>query len=155
MLFRSKDMFRHREIKKIYHALAQGHLEPAIGTIDAPIDRHPKDDYKMAVMNDGKTSITHYEVIEYFRAVSLLKVELETGRTHQIRVHMSAIRHPLVGDLTYGADPNLAREIGVARPWLHAQALEFTHPLSGLAVSVSAPYPSDLTDSLSRLREAH
>ena len=115
---RLKDMFRHREIKKIYHALAQGHIEPAIGTIDAPIDRHPKDDYKMAVMIDGKTSITHYEVIDYFRAVSLLKVELETGRTHQIRVHMSAIRHPLVGDLTYGADPNLAREIGVERPWL-------------------------------------
>ena len=152
---RLKDMFRNREIKKIYHALAQGHLEPAIGTIDAPIDRHPKDDYKMAVVLDGKASITHYEVIEYFRAVSLLKVELETGRTHQIRVHMSAIRHPLVGDLTYGADPNLAREIGVDRPWLHAQALEFTHPLSGIPISVNAPYPSDLTDSLSRLREAH
>ena len=149
-----KDMFRHREIKKIYHALAQGHIEPAIGTIDAPIDRHPKDDYKMAVVLDGKPSITHYEVIEYYRSVSLLKVELETGRTHQIRVHMSAIRHPLVGDLTYGADPNLANEIGVTRPWLHAQALEFTHPLSGLPISVTAKYPSDLTDSLSRLSQA-
>lgn len=149
-----KDMFRHREIRKIYHALAQGHIEPAIGTIDAPIDRHPKDDYKMAVVLDGKPSITHYEVIEYYRSVSLLKVELETGRTHQIRVHMSAIRHPLVGDLTYGADPNLANEIGVTRPWLHAQALEFTHPLSGLPISVTAKYPSDLTDSLSRLSQA-
>ena len=149
-----KDMFRNREIKKIYHALAQGHLEPAIGTIDAPIDRHPKEDYKMAVVSDGKPSITHYEVIEYYRSVSLLKVELETGRTHQIRVHMSAIRHPLVGDLTYGADPNLAQEIGVSRPWLHAQALEFTHPISGIPVSVSAEYPRDLTDSLSRLSDA-
>ena len=149
-----KDMFRNREIKKIYHALAQGHLEPAIGTIDAPIDRHPKEDYKMAVVSDGKPSITHYEVIEYYRSVSLLKVELETGRTHQIRVHMSAIRHPLVGDLTYGADPNLAAEIGVNRPWLHAQALEFTHPISGLPISVSAEYPRDLTDSLSRLSDA-
>lgn len=149
-----KDMFRHREIKKIYHSLAQGHIEPAIGTIDAPIDRHPKDDYKMAVVLDGKPSITHYEVIEYYKSVSLLKVELETGRTHQIRVHMSAIRHPLVGDLTYGADPNLANEIGVARPWLHAQALEFAHPLSGLTISVTAKYPSDLTDSLSRLSQA-
>jgi 23S rRNA pseudouridine1911/1915/1917 synthase len=149
-----KDMFRHREIKKIYHALAQGHIEPAIGTIDAPIDRHPKDDYKMAVVLDGKPSITHYEVIEYYKSVSLLKVQLETGRTHQIRVHMSAIRHPLVGDLTYGADPNLANEIGVTRPWLHAQALEFTHPLSGLPISVTAKYPSDLTDSLSRLSQA-
>ena len=149
-----KDMFRNREIKKIYHALAQGHLEPAIGTIDAPIDRHPKEDYKMAVVLNGKPSITHYEVIEYYRSVSLLKVELETGRTHQIRVHMSAIRHPLVGDLTYGADPNLAAEIGVNRPWLHAQALEFTHPISGLPISVSAAYPHDLTDSLSRLSGA-
>ena len=149
-----KDMFRNREIKKIYHALAQGHLEPAIGTIDAPIDRHPKDDYKMAVVSSGKPSITHYEVIEYYRSVSLLKVELETGRTHQIRVHMSAIRHPLVGDLTYGADPNLAEEIGVNRPWLHARALEFTHPISGLPISVNADYPRDLTDSLSRLSDA-
>ena len=149
-----KDMFRNREIKKIYHALAQGHLEPAVGTIDAPIDRHPKEDYKMAVISEGKPSVTHYEVIEYYRSVSLLKVELETGRTHQIRVHMSAIRHPLVGDMTYGADPNLAAEIGVNRPWLHAQALEFTHPISGLPISVSAPYPGDLTDSLSRLSDA-
>ena len=149
-----KDMFRNREIKKIYHALAQGHLEPAIGTIDAPIDRHPKEDYKMAVVSSGKPSVTHYEVIEFYRSVSLLKVELETGRTHQIRVHMSAIRHPLVGDLTYGADPNLAAEIGVNRPWLHAQALEFTHPISGLPISVSADYPRDLTDSLSRLSDA-
>ncbi|MEY2813760.1 MAG: hypothetical protein RL579_665 [Actinomycetota bacterium] len=149
-----KDMFRNREIKKIYHALAQGHIEPAIGTIDAPIDRHPKEDYKMAVVTDGKPSVTHYEVIEYYRSVSLLKVELETGRTHQIRVHMSAIRHPLVGDLTYGADPNLAEEIGVTRPWLHAQALEFAHPVSGLPVSVTATYPRDLNDSLSRLSDA-
>ena len=149
-----KDMFRNREIKKIYHALAQGHIEPAIGTIDAPIDRHPKEDYKMAVVLDGKPSVTHYEVIEYYRSVSLLKVELETGRTHQIRVHMAAIRHPLVGDLTYGADPTLASEIGVSRPWLHAQALEFTHPISALPISVTANYPSDLADSLSRLSEA-
>ena len=149
-----KDMFRNREIKKIYHALAQGHIEPAIGTIDAPIDRHPKDDYKMAVVSSGKPSVTHYEVIEYYRSVTLLKVELETGRTHQIRVHMSAIRHPLIGDLTYGADPNLATEIGVNRPWLHAQALQFTHPISGLPISVSADYPGDLTDSLSRLSDA-
>ena len=149
-----KDMFRNREIKKVYHALAQGHLEPAIGTIDAPIDRHPKEDYKMAVVLNGKPSVTHYEVIEYHRSVSLLKVELETGRTHQIRVHMSAIRHPLVGDLTYGADPNLASEICVNRPWLHAQALEFTHPISGFPISVTAAYPRDLTDSLSRLSGA-
>ena len=149
-----KDMFRNREIKKIYHALAQGHIEPAIGTIDAPIDRHPKDDYKMAVVSSGKPSVTHYEVIEYYRSVTLLKVELETGRTHQIRVHMSAIRHPLIGDLTYGADPNLATKIGVNRPWLHAQALQFTHPISGLPISVSADYPGDLTDSLSRLSDA-
>ena len=149
-----KDQFRNRTVEKIYHALVQGHMDPSEGTIDAPIDRHPKEDYKMAVISEGKPSVTHYEVIEYYRSVSLLKVELETGRTHQIRVHMSAIRHPLVGDMTYGADPNLAAEIGVNRPWLHAQALEFTHPISGLPISVSAPYPGDLTDSLSRLSDA-
>ena len=106
-----KDQFRFRTVSKIYHALAQGHLDPSTGTIDAPIDRHPRDDYRFAVVADGKPSITHYEALEFFPAATLLKVELETGRTHQIRVHFSALRHPLVGDLTYGADPTLAEKI--------------------------------------------
>ena len=115
-----KDKFRHRDVHKVYHALIQGHLEPASGTIDAPIDRHPKESHKMAVVKDGKISITHYEVLEYFRGCTLVRVELETGRTHQIRVHFAALRHPLVGDTFYGADPKFASELGIDRPWLHA-----------------------------------
>jgi hypothetical protein len=80
-----KEMFRSHQIEKTYHALVQGHMDPATGTIDAPIDRHPKEDHRFAVVASGKESITHYEVIEFYRAVSLVKVELETGRTHQIQ----------------------------------------------------------------------
>lgn len=147
-----KDKFRYRDVKKIYHALVQGHIEPAIGTIDAPLDRHPKDSHKMAVVKDGKPSTTHYEVIEYFRGCTLVKVELETGRTHQIRVHFAALRHPLVGDTFYGADPKLAQELGVTRPWLHALELDFNHPITGDQLTLSAPYPGDLNDCLTRLR---
>ena len=147
-----KDKFRHRDVHKVYHALIQGHLEPASGTIDAPIDRHPKESHKMAVVKDGKMSITHYEVLEYFRGCTLVRVELETGRTHQIRVHFSALRHPLVGDTFYGADPKFASELGIDRPWLHAMELHFNHPITGDALDFHAPYPSDLTDCLTRLR---
>ena len=86
----------------------QGHPDPLRGTIDAPIDRHPGHDYKFAVVSDGRPSVTHYDTLEAFPAASLVDVRLETGRTHQIRVHFSALRHPCVGDLTYGADPTLA-----------------------------------------------
>ncbi len=147
-----KDKFRHRDVHKVYHALIQGHLEPASGTIDAPIDRHPKESHKMAVVKDGKMSITHYEVLEYFRGCTLVRVELETGRTHQIRVHFAALRHPLVGDTFYGADPKFASELGIDRPWLHAMELHFNHPITGDALDFHAPYPSDLTDCLTRLR---
>jgi 23S rRNA pseudouridine1911/1915/1917 synthase len=91
-----KDAFRNRTIEKIYHAMVQGHMDPTTGTIDAPIDRHPKEDHRFAVVATGKESITHYEVIEFYRGVSMVKVELETGRTHQIRVHFSALHHHLL-----------------------------------------------------------
>ena len=149
-----KDAFRTRSVEKIYHALIQGHMDPTTGTIDAPIDRHPKEDHRFAVVGTGKESITHYEVIEFYRAVSLVKVELETGRTHQIRVHFSALNHPLVGDTTYGADPVLAKSLEMSRPWLHAKELRFAHPISGQALSFIAPYPSDLTRSLALLSDA-
>lgn len=149
-----KEAFRTRTIEKIYHALVQGHLDPSSGTIDAPIDRHPKDDYRFAVVADGKESITHYEVIEYYRSVSLVEVELETGRTHQIRVHFSALHHPLVGDTAYGADPVLAASLEMKRPWLHAIALRFNHPITGIRLELSAPYPSDLQRSLALLSDA-
>lgn len=146
-----KAAFKNREVDKTYHALVQGHMDPAKGTIDAPIDRHPKEDYRFAVVTGGKESITHYEVIEFYRAVSLVKVELETGRTHQIRVHFSALRHPLVGDLTYGADPTLAARLEMVRPWLHAIELKFRHPRTGADLEFYAPYPTDLAGSLALL----
>jgi 23S rRNA pseudouridine1911/1915/1917 synthase len=149
-----KYAFRNRTIEKIYHAMVQGHMDPTTGTIDAPIDRHPKEDHRFAVVATGKESITHYEVIEFYRGVSMVKVELETGRTHQIRVHFSALHHPLVGDTTYGADPVLAKSMQMARPWLHAAQLRFAHPVTGQALDFQAPYPADLTRSLALLSDA-
>jgi len=148
-----KDQFRDRTVSKVYHALAQGHMDPTVGTIDAPIDRHPREDYRFAVMANGKPSITHYRTLEVFPAVTLLEIELETGRTHQIRVHFSALHHPLVGDLTYGSDPALATRLGISRPWLHAKQLAFDHPASGERLSFNAEYPADLTRSLEILSE--
>lgn len=147
-----KDAFRERTVDKEYHAVAQGHLDPSRGTIDAPIDRHPVHDYKWAVVAGGKPSITHYDTLEAFRGASLLEVHLETGRTHQIRVHLSALRHPCVGDLTYGADPVLATRLGLHRQWLHAVRLSFEHPTSGEVVSFESPYPEDLEHALDELR---
>ena len=149
-----KDAFRNRTVDKIYHAMVQGHMDPTTGTIDAPIDRHPKEDHRFAVMATGKESITHYEVIEFYRGVSMVKIELETGRTHQIRVHFSALHHPLVGDTTYGADPVLAKSLQMSRPWLHAAELRFAHPVTGAALNFHAPYPADLTRSLALLSDA-
>jgi 23S rRNA pseudouridine1911/1915/1917 synthase len=148
-----KDQFRDRTVSKVYHALAQGHMDPTVGTIDAPIDRHPREDYRFAVVANGKPSITHYKTLEVFPAVTLLEIELETGRTHQIRVHFSALHHPLVGDLTYGSDPALATRLGIARPWLHAKQLAFDHPGSGERLSFNAEYPADLTRSLEVLSD--
>jgi 23S rRNA pseudouridine1911/1915/1917 synthase len=150
-----KNAFRHRQVDKVYHALVQGHPDPLSGTIDAPISRHPKADYKYAVMADGRHSVTHYETLEAHRFASLLEVHLETGRTHQIRVHMSALKHPCVGDLTYGADPTLARRVGLERQWLHAVRLGFEHPDSGEYVEFESPYPDDLAHALEVIRDAH
>lgn len=148
-----KDQFRNRTVSKIYHALVQGHMDPTTGTIDAPIDRHPREDYRFAVVANGKPSITHYKTLEVFPAVSLMEIELETGRTHQIRVHFSALHHPLVGDLTYGADPSLAQRLSISRPWLHAKDLAFNHPATGERISFTADYPADLTRSLALLAD--
>ena len=148
-----KDQFRNREVTKVYHALVQGHMDPAEGTIDAPIGRHPREDYRFAVVADGKPSITHYALLEYFAGATLLRIELETGRTHQIRVHFNALRHPLVGDLAYGADPVLAQRLEMMRPWLHAIELSFKQPTSGASLNFTAPYPSDLQRCLTILSE--
>ena len=150
-----KNAFRHRTVDKIYHALVQGHPDPLEGTVDAPIGRHPKADYKFAVMADGRHSVTHYETLEAHRFASLLEIHLETGRTHQIRVHMGALKHPCVGDLTYGADPSLARRVGLERQWLHAVRLGFEHPETGKQVEYESEYPEDLAHALEVIRGAH
>ncbi|RBM19762.1 RluA family pseudouridine synthase [Streptomyces sp. PT12] len=147
-----KQQFRERTVDKRYHALVQGHPDPLSGTIDAPVGRHPQHDWKWAVTADGKPSVTHYDLIEAFRGSSLLDIKLETGRTHQIRVHMSAHRHPCVGDLTYGADPTLAKRLRLTRQWLHAVRLGFTHPGGGQWVEYASRYPEDLRTALERLR---
>ena len=148
-----KESFRTRTVKKVYHALVQGHPDPSSGTIDAPISRHPQENYKYAIVQGGRESITHYETLEAFPYASLLKIELETGRTHQIRVHMSAIKHPCVGDPMYGADPKLAEKLGLTRQWLHATSLTFKHPRTGAEVTFDSPYPQDLASSLKRVAE--
>ncbi|MFB9165675.1 RluA family pseudouridine synthase [Arthrobacter psychrochitiniphilus] len=150
-----KQAFRERTVEKVYHAVVQGLPDPLQGTIDAPIGRHPGHDWRFAVIEDGRPSITHYEVLEAFGKASLVEVHLETGRTHQIRVHFSALRHPCAGDLTYGADPKLAAELGLTRQWLHAHKLGFTHPTSGEWVSVTSAYPQDLNYALDHLRGEH
>ena len=148
-----KQAFRDRTVDKTYHALVHGHPDPSSGTVDAPIDRHPKQDWKFAVVADGKPSITHYRTLEAFRSASLLEIDLETGRTHQIRVHMSAVRHPCVGDLTYGADPTVAKRLRLTRQWLHAHRLGFDHPATGERMDLTSDYPEDLQRALDAVRE--
>lgn len=149
---RLKQAFRDRAVHKVYHALVQGHPDPSAGTFDAPIGRHPKSEFKFQVHPEGKPSVTHYETIEAFRSASLLEIILETGRTHQIRVHFSAFRHPLVGDTMYGADPALAKKLGIEHQWLHAVRLSFEHPITGENVSFESEYPAELSQVLDLLR---
>ena len=149
-----KQAFRERTVDKIYNAVVQGHPDPLTGTIDAPIGRHPSSDWKFAVVVDGKPSVTHYETVEAFPSASLLEIHLETGRTHQIRVHMSAQRHPCVGDTTYGADPTLSAKLGLTRQWLHAVSLGFRHPGTGEQVVYRSDHPADLRHALDVLGES-
>lgn len=147
-----KRAFKERTPEKVYHAVVQGHPDPTAGTIDAPIGRHPTLDYRWAVVAGGRPSVTHYATLEAMRAATLLEIHLETGRTHQIRVHMSALHHPCVGDLTYGADPTLAARLGLTRQWLHAARLGFPHPATGRWVELTSEYPEDLQHALDVLR---
>ncbi len=147
-----KHAFKERDVEKIYHAVVQGHPDPLAGTIDAPIGRHPSHSWKFAVVPDGKDSVTHYQTLEAFPGASLLEIHLETGRTHQIRVHMAAHRHPCVGDPLYGGDPTLSARLGLSRQWLHAHQLAFAHPATGERVTFTSPYPGDLALALDVLR---
>jgi 23S rRNA pseudouridine1911/1915/1917 synthase len=146
-----KRAFRNREVDKVYHALVQGYPSPSSGTIDAPIGRHPSSSWKFAVVREGRHSITHYDTVEVFPGATLVEVHLETGRTHQIRVHFQAERHPLVGDALYGADPVFAKKLQLERQWLHAVSLGFTHPGTGEYVSFRSEYPEDLAKALQLL----
>ncbi|WP_183467766.1 RluA family pseudouridine synthase [Mycolicibacterium iranicum] len=148
-----KRAFKQRTVEKRYHALVQGHPDPSSGTIDAPIGRHRGHDWKFAVVEGGRNSVTHYDTLEAHQAASLLDIELETGRTHQIRVHFAALHHPCCGDLTYGADPTLARRLNLERQWLHARSLAFAHPADGRRVEITSPYPADLQQALDILRQ--
>ena len=149
-----KQAFRDRTVDKTYHALVQGHPDPHTGTVDAPIARHPRHDFKFTVAAGGRDSVTHYSTLEAHRFASLLEIKLETGRTHQIRVHMSALHHPCVGDPLYGADPTLSARVGLDRQWLHAVRLGFTHPRTGEWTEVESPYPDDLQRALDVVRAA-
>ncbi|MCL3778239.1 MULTISPECIES: RluA family pseudouridine synthase [unclassified Actinomyces] len=149
-----KRAFREHTVEKVYHALVQGHLDPTSGTIDAPIGRHPSREWKMAVIDGGRESVTHYDVIESMPTADLVEVHLETGRTHQIRVHMSAVGHPCVGDATYGASPALTERTGLVRQWLHAHELGLAHPVTGEWMTFRSAYPEDLVHALDVLRDA-
>lgn len=148
-----KNAFRHHRVEKTYLALARGTLKPPLGTIDAPIDRAPGREFKMAVVNGGKHAITHYDTEENLRGATLARVEIETGRTHQIRVHFAAIGHPLLGDTEYGADPKQAVSLRLNRQWLHATRLVFKHPRTGMEITAVSPLPGDLQHSLEMLRK--
>ncbi|WP_211215800.1 RluA family pseudouridine synthase [Microbacterium indicum] len=148
-----KRAFKDRTVDKIYHAVVQGLPDPVSGTIDAPIGRHPSHSWKFAVTPDGKESVTHYDLLEAFPRASLLEVHLETGRTHQIRVHMAATKHPCVGDPLYGSDPTLSERLGLTRQWLHAHELAFSHPATGEWVQFTSPYPADLRHALDVLED--
>ena len=150
-----------REVHRQYLAVVVGALVSG-GTADAAIDRHPRDRLRMAVREDGKDAVTHYRLRERFRAHTALECRLETGRTHQIRVHMQHQRHPIVGDPLYGGPlklPKGATEAlaaglrGFKRQALHAEVLEFAHPVGGAPVRVEAPLPADMVGLLRILRE--
>ncbi len=150
-----------RSVKREYRAVAQG-VMTAGGTVDAPIGRHPVNRLRMAVTDSGKPAVTHYRVLQRFRAHTYIKVELETGRTHQIRVHMAHIHHPLLGDPLYGGrlklPPDAGEEMAVTlrefrRQALHALRLTLQHPLHGETLSWEAPLPVDMQRLLAVLQE--
>lgn len=147
-----KQAFRDKAVDKTYQALVQGHPDPFSGTIDAPIGRHPGHEWKMAIVGGGRESVTHYETLEAHRAATLVEVRLETGRTHQIRVHFAAIGHPCCGDPLYGSDPALARRLGLDRQWLHATRLALEHPVEGNRVEFESELPRDLEHALREVR---
>ena len=147
--------FAEHEVVKTYHALVQGNLKEDKATIEAPIGRAKVSDFRFCVTPAGKEAITHWDVMERFGEATLVSVNLETGRTHQIRVHFSSIGHPLVGDPMYGANPQLSETLGLERQWLHAMQLEFRHPRTHVWTTVRSHYPVDLQHALDVMRNRH
>jgi 23S rRNA pseudouridine1911/1915/1917 synthase len=141
-----------RAVTRIYLALVEGVPETDTLTIDAPVGRSPKHRKKMAVVAGGREALTDAEVLERHTRTALLEVRPRTGRTHQIRVHCSAVGHPIVGDHVYGKSKRLAAELGLDRPFLHAARLSFEHPSTGEAIDLEDPLPDDLAAALTRAR---
>lgn len=138
-----------RTVTRVYDALVWGRPGSASGIIDAPIGRDQRDPMRMAVVVNGRPARTHYETVENFDEVTLLRCRLETGRTHQIRVHLSAVDHPVVGDATYGG---VRDGVESPRPFLHAARLSFAHPVTGERLDLRSPLPADLEAVLDRCR---
>lgn len=148
-----KQQFASHSVSKTYTALVQGNLEQNKATIEAPIGRSKVSDFRFTVTKNGKPSVTHWDVLERFGIATLVSVNLETGRTHQIRVHFSSIGHPLVADKMYGANPKLAEKLELQRQWLHSTKLEFKHPRTGKLVKLESEYPLDLQHALQAVRQ--
>lgn len=148
------NQFKQRTIQKNYVALVCGHPSPARGTIETLIGRHRVDRKKMSAQpKTGRPAVTHYELMERFGNVSLLRIRLETGRTHQIRVHMAHCGHPVVGDAQYGGRSVQSLPMPVGRQMLHAETLAFMHPITGKPLTFTAPWPADLKALVAVLRK--
>lgn len=144
------DALRARRISRRYLAVVRGIPASPSGSIDAPIGRHPTRRQQMAVVPGGRPSVTHYETLEAGRGMALIEVTLETGRTHQIRVHLKHLGHPVMGDRTYGGVSDVSKELGLDRPFLHAWRLSFPHPDDGRVIEVEDPLPGDLIEALDK-----
>ena len=141
------EMIANKDVKRKYYALVHGSIKHDYGTIDAPIARNPKERKEMAVIDEGKPSITHFKVVDRFEKYTLIECELETGRTHQIRVHMKYINHPLVGDPVYGPRKTLNTN-GQA---LHSKSIEFNHPITGKHLYFETEIPEYMVETMSKL----
>lgn len=145
--------FKRHDVDRRYWVIVDGVPSPARATVDAPIGRSGRNRTKFTVAADGRRAVTHYDVVESYGRAAVLNVRLETGRTHQVRVHLSAVGHPVAGDAVYGASASLARDLGLTRPALHAMHLGFTHPVTGERIAVDEPVPDDLAEARRRLTE--
>jgi 23S rRNA pseudouridine1911/1915/1917 synthase len=144
-------MFARHDVDRVYWALVEGVPDPPRATIDAPIGRAPVHRTRFIVDRDGRRAVSHYDLLDAHETAAEVAVRLETGRTHQVRVHMAAVGHPIVGDPTYGAG-GLGAAIGLDRPALHARVLAFAHPVTGARVEVAEPLPDDLVSAVTALR---